>query len=185
MEYEQIIANLQEALFNQSRMLVEFQSRIRNLEAIIGVNKDLNAIDAVNGGFAVNAVDAVNGGFAVDEVVYGYIDEVENKRIVHCDNIAIKTTEKITITSNKEKKHILFISQIGQLKNLESIEIQFDKGYKLKSTIHLANNLESGLSLENQISAEEFRTFCFERNIKVSFYDKNRGFYPDWSTIFS
>ena len=173
MEYEQIIANLQEALFNQSRMLVEFQSRIRNLEAIIGVNKDLNAIDGVN---AVNAVD---------EVVYGYIDEVENKRIIHGDNIAIKTTDKITITSNKEKKHILFISQIGQLKNLESIEIQFDKGYKLKSTIHLANNLESGLSLENQISAEEFRTFCFERNIKVSFYDKNRGFYPDWSTIFS
>jgi hypothetical protein len=170
MEYEQIIANLQEALFNQSRMLVEFQSRIRNLEAIIGVNKDLNDVDAVN---------------AVDEVVYGYIDEVENKRIVHGDNIAIKTTDKITITSNKEKKHILFISQIEQLKNLDSIEIQFDKGYKLKSTIHLANNLESGLSLENQISAEEFRTFCFERNIKVSFYDKNRGFYPDWSTIFS
>lgn len=173
MEYEQIIANLQEALFNQSRMLVEFQSRIRNLEAIIGVNKDLNAVNEVN------AVDAV------DEVIYGYIDEVENKRIIHGDNIAIKTTDKITITSNKEKKHILFISQIGQLKNLESIEIQFDKGYKLKSTIHLANNLESGLSLENQISAEEFRTFCFERNIKVSFYDKNRGFYPDWSTIFS
>ena len=178
MEYEQIIANLQEALFNQSRMLVEFQSRIRNLEAIIGVNE----VDAVD---AVNAVTAVNGGFAVDEVVYGYIDEVENKRIVHGDNIAIKTTDKITITSNKEKKHILFISQIEQLKNLDSIEIQFDKGYKLKSTIHLANNLESGLSLENQISAEEFRTFCFERNIKVSFYDKNRGFYPDWSTIFS
>jgi uncharacterized protein YjaG (DUF416 family) len=176
MEYEQIIANLQEALFNQSRMLVEFQSRIRNLEAIIGVNKDLNDVDEVNG---------VNGVNAVDEVVYGYIDEVENKRIIHGDNIAIKTTDKITITSNKEKKHILFISQIGQLKNLESIEIQFDKGYKLKSTIHLANNLESGLSLENQISAEEFRTFCFERNIKVSFYDKNRGFYPDWSTIFS
>lgn len=176
MEYEQIIANLQEALFNQSRMLVEFQSRIRNLEAIIGVNKDLNDVDAVNGVSAVNAVD---------EVVYGYIDEVENKRIVHGDNIAIKTTDKITITSNKEKKHILFISQIEQLKNLDSIEIQFDKGYKLKSTIHLANNLESGLSLENQISAEEFRTFCFERNIKVSFYDKNRGFYPDWSTIFS
>ena len=184
MEYEQIIANLQEALFNQSRMLVEFQSRIRNLEAIIGVNKDLNADD----NDVVDAVDAVNGGFAVndvDEVVYGYIDEVENKRIVHGDNIAIKTTDKITITSNKEKKHILFISQIEQLKNLDSIEIQFDKGYKLKSTIHLANNLESGLSLENQISAEEFRTFCFERNIKVSFYDKNRGFYPDWSTIFS
>lgn len=179
MEYEQIIANLQEALFNQSRMLVEFQSRIRNLEAIIGVNKDLNDVDEVNG---VNGVNGVN---AVDEVVYGYIDEVENKRIIHGDNIAIKTTDKITITSNKEKKHILFISQIGQLKNLESIEIQFDKGYKLKSTIHLANNLESGLSFENQISAEEFRTFCFERNIKVSFYDKNRGFYPDWSTIFS
>ena len=170
MEYEQIIANLQEALFNQSRMLVEFQTRIRNLEAIIGVNKDLNAVNEVN---------------CVDEVVYGYIDEVENKRIVHGDNITIKTTDKITITSNKEKKHILFISQIEKLKNLESIEIQFDKGYKLKSTIHLANNLESGLSLENQISAEEFRTFCFERNIKVSFYDKNRGFYPDWSTIFS
>ena len=169
MEYEQIIANLQEALFNQSRMLVEFQTRIRNLEAIIGVN-------------AVNEVDTVN---ADDEVVYGYIDEVENKRIVHGDNIAIKTTEKITITSNKEKKHILFISQIGQLKNLDSIEIQFDQGYKSKSNIHLANNLESGLSLDNQISAEEFRTFCFERNIKVSFYDKNRGFYPDWSTIFS
>ena len=175
MEYEQIIANLQEALFNQSRMLVEFQSRIRNLEAIIGV-------DVVN---AVDAVNAVNGGFAVDEVVYGYIDEVENKRIIHGDNIAIKTTEKITITSNKEKKHILFISQIGQLKNLGSIEIQFDQGYKSKSNIHLANILESGLSLDNQISAEEFRTFCFERNIKVSFYDKNRGFYPDWSTIFS
>lgn len=170
MEYEQIIANLQEALFNQSRMLVEFQSRIRNLEAIIGVNKDLNAIDGVN---------------AVDEVVYGYIDEVENKRVIHGDNIAIKTTDKITITSNKEKKHILFISQIEKLQNLDSIEIQFDQGYKSKSTIHLANNLESGLSLENQISAEEFRTFCFERNIKVSFYDKNRGFYPDWSTIFS
>jgi len=176
MEYEQIIANLQEALFNQSRMLVEFQSRIRNLEAIIGVNKDLNAVNEVNG------VDAVN---AVDEVVYGYIDEVENKRIVHGDNIAIKTTDKITITSNKEKKHILFISQIKQLKNLDSIEIQFDKGYKIKSSIHLANNLESGLSVENQISAEEFRKFCFERNINVSFYDKNRGFYPDWSTIFS
>ena len=182
MEYKQIIANLQEALFNQSRMLVEFQSRIRNLEAIIGVNKDLNAVNEVN---CVDEVNGVNGGFAVDEVVYGYIDEVENKRIVHGDNIAIKTTDKITITSNKEKKHILFISQIEKLKNLESIEIQFDKGYKLKSTIHLANNLESGLSLENQISAEEFRTFCFERNIKVSFYDKNRGFYPDWSTIFS
>ena len=172
MEYEQIIANLQEAIFNQSRMLVEFQTRIKNLEAIIGVNKDLNADD--------NAV--VN---AVDDIVYGYIDEVENKRIIHGDNIAIKTTEKITITNNKEKKHILFISQIRQLKNLESIEIQFDRGYKLKSIIHLANNLESGLSLKNQISAEEFRTFCFERNIKVSFYDKNRGFYPDWSTIFS
>lgn len=168
MEYEQIIANLQEALFNQSRMLVEFQTRIKNLEAIIGVNKDLNADDN-----------------AVDDIVYGYIDEVENKRIIHGDNIAIKTTEKITITNNKEKKHILFISQIRQLKNLESIEIQFDRGYKLKSIIHLANNLESGLSLKNQISAEEFRTFCFERNIKVSFYDKNRGFYPDWSTIFS
>ena len=173
MEYEQIIANLQEALFNQSRMLVEFQSRIRNLEAIIGVNKDLNAVNEVN------AVDAV------DEVIYGYIDEVENKRVIHGDNIAIKTTDKITITSNKEKKHILFISQIEKLKNLDSIEIQFDQGYKSKSTIHLANNLESGLSLENQISAEEFRTFCFKHNIKVSFYDKNRGFYPDWSTIFS
>jgi hypothetical protein len=176
MEYEQIIANLQEALFNQSRMLVEFQLRIRNLEAIIGVNQSLNDIDDV---------DAVNGVNAVDEVVYGYIDEVENNRVVHGDNIAIKTTDKITITSNKEKKHILFISQIEQLKNLDSIEIQFDKGYKIKSSIHLANNLESGLSVENQISAEEFRKFCFGRNIKVSFYDKNRGFYPDWSTIFS
>jgi hypothetical protein len=181
MEYEQIIANLQEAIFNQSRMLIEFQSRIKHLEAIIGVNKDLNADDNA----VVNTVDGVNGGFAVDEVVYGYIDEVENNRIVHGDNIANKTTDKIIITSNKEKKHILFISQIKQLKNLDSIEIQFDKGYKLKSSIHLANNLESGLSLENQISAEEFRTFCFERNIKVSFYVKNRGFYPDWSTIFS
>ena len=169
MEYEQIIANLQEALFNQSRMLVEFQTRIRTLETIIGVN----------GCFADNADNAV------DEVVYGYIDEVENNRVVHGDNIANKTTNHITIHSNKEKKHILFISQIELLKNLDSIEIQFDHGYKLKSNIHLANNLESGLSLENQISAEEFRTFCFERNIKVSFYDKNRGFYPDWSTIFS
>ena len=141
MEYEQIIANLQEALLNQSRMLVEFQSRIRNLEAIIGVN----------GCFADNTVD---GGFAVDEVVYGYIDEVENNRVVHGDNIANKTTNHITIHSNKEKKHILFISQIEQLKNLDSIEIQFDQGYKLKSNIHLANNLESGLSLDNQISAE-------------------------------
>jgi hypothetical protein len=160
MNYEQIIENLQQVLLNQSRMLVDCQSRIRDLEAIIGVKSDIP-----------------------DEVVYGYLDTVENGRIIHSDLISVKTEDQIFITSNKDNKYIIFTAQLNKLKNLKNIEIQFDQGCKIKPTIHLADKLEKNTG--NRISIDEFRKFCFERDISVSFYDKNRGFYPDWTTIFT
>jgi hypothetical protein len=162
MDYEQIIANLQEVLLNQSRMLIDCQSRIRDLEAIIGVKQEIP-----------------------DEVVYGYMDQVEDGRIIHSDLCENNKVEQITLHSNKKNKILLFTHQLNQLKKLKSIEIQFDQRTGYKNSIYLANQVEHDFAHENRISINDFRIFCFERGITVSFYERNRGFYPDWSTIFS
>ena len=162
MDYEQIIANLQEVLLNQSRMLIDCQSRIRDLEAIIGVKQEIP-----------------------DAVVYGYMDQVEDGRIIHSDLCENNKVEQITLQSNKKNKILLFTNQLNQLKNLKTIEIQFDQRTGYQKSIYLANRFENDFAQENRISSDVFRTFCFERGITVSFYEKNRGFYPDWSNIFS
>ena len=162
MDYEKIISNLQEVLLNQSRMLIDCQSRIQELEAIVGLNQKIPK-----------------------EIVYGYMDEVENRRVIHSDLYAKNTEDHILLVSNNTNKIILFTNQLNQLKNLKSIEFKFDQKHKSKPIIYLANKLEDNRETENSISSDEFRTFCFQRGITVSFYDKNRGFYPDWSTIFS
>lgn len=164
MDYEQIIANLQQVLFNQSRMLIECQTRIRDLELIVGVNADIP-----------------------DEVVYGYLDNVEDGRVVHSDLVGNKAIDHICVRSNQANKIILFTGQLNHLKNLKTIEIQFDRGYsyRAKPTLYLAKNVAGEFQTENRASAAEFRKFCFERGIAVSFYDKNRGFYPDWDVVFA
>lgn len=164
MDYEQIIANLQQVLFNQSRMLIECQTRIQELELIVGINADIP-----------------------DEVVYGYLDNVENGRVVHSDLVGNKNIDHICVRSNQSNKIILFTRQLNLLKNLKNIEIQFDRGYsyRAKPTLYLAKNVAAEFQTENRTSAAEFRKFCFERGITVSFYDKNRGFYPDWEVVFA
>lgn len=164
MDYEQIIANLQQVLFNQSRMLIECQTRIQELELIVGINADIP-----------------------DEVVYGYLDNVENGRVVHSDLVGNKNIDHICVRSNQSNKIILFTRQLNLLKNLKNIEIQFDRGYsyRAKPTLYLAKNVAGEFQTENRTSAAEFRKFCFERGIAVSFYDKNRGFYPDWEVVFA
>lgn len=162
MDYEKIIANLQEVLLNQSRVLIDCQSRIKELESIIGVNQKIP-----------------------DEVVYGYMDQVEDGRIIHSDLYVNNNVEQLHLFINKTNKILLFTNQLNQLKNLKSIEIQFDQRQHSKPSIYLANRFENEFEYENHVSFGAFRTFCFERGITVSFYEKNRGFYPDWSTIFS
>jgi hypothetical protein len=162
MDYEQIISNLKEVLFNQSRMLIECETRIKELEKIVGVYKEIP-----------------------DEITYGYVDTVENDRIVHGDQIANKNISQIIIKSNNKNKITLFTSQLYSLKYLKSIEFQFDRGYSPNLEIHLADKIELDTQQDNVVSAAQFRKFCFERGISVSFYDKNRGFYPDWDTLFS
>jgi hypothetical protein len=89
------------------------------------------------------------------------------------------------INSNKKNKITLFTSHLYSLKHLKSIEFQFDCGYSPNLEIHLADKIELDTQQDNIVSAAQFRKFCFERGISVSFYDKNRGFYPDWDTLFS
>jgi hypothetical protein len=160
MDYEQIIANLQQVMLNQSRMLLECQSRIKELERIIGINQPIS-----------------------EEVVFGYADTKEDGRIIHADLICNKNTETISLNSNMENNFIIFISQLDQLKNLKNIEIQFVNGFhnnKKKTTIILLDDLQT----EIKISAATFKEFCVENNIRVSFYDKNRGFSPNWENVF-
>jgi len=164
MDYEQIIANLQQVLFNQSRALAECQARIRDLEEIVGVNAEIP-----------------------DEVVYGYLDNMEDGRIIHSDLTSKKTTEYIYVRSNLDNEIILFTDQLNYLKDLKNIEFHFDRGYSQKTnySICLAKKITDDAQSHNRVSADEFRRFCFERGITLSFYDKNRGFYPQWNNIFS
>ena len=164
MDYEQIIANLQQVLFNQSRVLAECQARIRDLEEIVGVKEEIP-----------------------DEIVYGYLGEYEDGRVINSDLIEKKTTEYIYIRCNLDNEIILFTDQLNYLKALKNIEIHFDRGFsqKTKYSFCLAKKNTDDMQLHNRISIEEFRRFCFERGISITFYDKNRGFYPQWNTIFT
>jgi hypothetical protein len=161
MDYEQIIANLQQVMLNQSRMLLECQSRIKDLENIIGINQPVS-----------------------DEIVFGYADTKEDGKIIHADLICNKNTETISLNSNMENKFIIFISQLDQLKNLKNIEIQFKNGFNnnnKKTIICLKDDFET----LKQISVSTFTEFCVKKNIRVSFYDKNRGFTPKWENVFT
>lgn len=169
MDYEQIIANLQKVLFNQSRTLAECQARIRDLEEIVGVKEELPKEELPN------------------EVIYGYLDESEDGRIIHSDLVSNKSTEYIYVKCNLDNEITLFTDQLNYLKTLKNIEIHFDRGYsqKTKYSFCLAKKITDGIQSCNRVSADEFRKICFERGITVSFYDKNRGFYPQWSMIFT
>jgi hypothetical protein len=161
MDYEQIIANLQQVMLNQSKMLLECQVRIKDLENIIGINKPVS-----------------------DEVVFGYVDTKEDDRIIHADLICNKNTETISLNINLNNKFIIYISQLSHLKSLKNLEIQFEKGFnntKQKTTIILLDDLQT----EIKISAATFKDFCAKNNIYVSFYDKNKGFTPKWEKIFT